>query len=495
MDSVLAGRSGREIVVRDSRGREVPGQVVAVQPPVAGRDIMLTIDQDLQAIAEDMLAAAIDSAGAEGGDLVITDPGTGEILALTSVADGSNSALSAVNTSYEPGSTIKPFTTAALLSHGIVSLADSVDTEGGSWRVHGRQVTDIGRGGWLTLHEVVKQSSNVGIAKFAARLSRGQQYTSLRDFGFGTITGVPLPSEVSGVLRRPEEWSPLSTHSLAFGYELSVTSLQMAMAFGALANGGWLMEPQLVREVRDPDGGPVRLGRPRAIRRAVPSDVARELTPVLVDVVEGGTGARARMSTFRVAGKSGTTRAVGASGRYEPGAHYGSFGAYFPADDPQLVFFVRLDRPRNAYFGGEIAAPVTLATLRTLLSARQAPIDREALALAARRPALPPRSDPIVRFAVATEDGAMNSWSVAATSSPAVGRPAPMLVPALEGASVRVALRRLHKMGLRVRLEGGGMVHATVPGAGDAIAAGDTIRVVAREHSGAAARDAAGRGG
>ena len=496
MDSVLAGQSGREIVVRDNRGREIPGQAVVVKPPVAGRDVMLSIDQDLQAIAEEMLAAAIDSAGAEGGDLVITDPKTGEILALTSMADGSNAALSAVNTTYEPGSTMKPITTAALLSHRVASLSDSVNTEGGSWWVHGRRIRDVGAGaGWLTLREVVKQSSNVGIAKFATRLSRGQHYTSLRDFGFGTLTGIPLPSEAAGVLRRPGEWSLLSTHSLAYGYEVSVTSLQMAMAFGALANGGRLMEPQLIREVRDPDGGPIRLGRPRSLRQAVPSHVAEALTPVLVDVVEEGTGVRARMSSFRVAGKSGTTRATGESGGYEEGAYHASFGAFFPADDPQLLFFVRLERPRNAYFGGETAAPVTLATVEALLSARQAPVDREALALAARHAAPPPRTTPVVRFAVATHEDAMDSWPVAATPSPAGSRPAPMLVPVLEGASVRVALRRLHKMGLRVRLEGGGIVHAIVPGAGRAVAAGDTIRVVARDHADVEVRAMPGQGG
>ena len=244
MDSVLAGRNGREIVVRDSRGRVVPGQVVVVQPPVAGRDVVLTIDQDLQAIAEEMLVAAIDSTGARGGDMVITDPGTGEILALASVVDGSNAALSAVNATYEPGSTIKPFTTAALLRYGIASLADSVDTGDGSWWTNGRLIRDIGGGGWLTLHEVIRESSNVGIARFAGRMSRAQQYTSLRDFGFGTPTGIPLPGEASGVLRRPEHWSLLSSHSLSFGYELSVTPVQMAMAFGALANDGCSWSPR-----------------------------------------------------------------------------------------------------------------------------------------------------------------------------------------------------------------------------------------------------------
>lgn len=477
MDSVLAGQTGREIVVRDSRGREVPGQVVVVRPPTAGRDVVLTIDQDLQAIAEETLAAALDSTGARGGDLVITDPRTGEILALTSVVDGSNAALSAVNTSYEPGSTIKPFTTAGLLNHGVASLSDSVDTGDGSWWTNGRWIRDVGGGGWLTLHEVIRESSNVGIAKFASLMSRGQQYTSLRDFGFGTPTGIPLPGEASGVLRRPEQWSLLSSESLSYGYELSVTPVQMAMAFGALANDGLLMEPTLIREVRDHDGTPLRSGRPRPVRRAVPRGVAEALTSVLVDVVEEGTGTRARMSSFRLAGKSGTTRAMGADGRYahEQGSYYASFGACFPADDPQLLLFVRLDRPQGAYYGGQTAAPVTRATLETLLAARQVPIDREALALAARHTPPPPPSAPLVRFAAAFDDAPPDVRPL--TSLPG-SYPAHMTVPALEGVSIRVALRRLHKLGVRVRLEGGGVVRATVPEAGAAIAAGDTIRVL-----------------
>jgi len=484
MDSVLAGQSGREIVARNYRGREIPGQVVTMEPPVAGRDVVLTIDQDLQEISEEMLANALESTGARGGDLIVTDPRTGEILAMTSVVNGSAGALSAVNTSYEPGSTIKPFTTAALLRHGVASLDDSVDTGDGSWVVNGRTITDIQRGGWMSLHDVVIESSNVGIAKFTDRLTRGQQYTTLRDFGFGTPTGVPLPAEATGLLRRPEMWSEQSAHSLAFGYELSVTPLQMAMAFGALANGGVLMEPLLIKEVHNQAGEPVRFGRPRAIRRVMPEWVSETLTPVLVEVVDNGTGTRARMSSFQVAGKSGTARATGRGGRYETGAYHASFGAWFPADDPQLLFFVKLDRPSGVYYGGATAAPVTRATLESLLSARQSPIDRAALARAQRDRRGPPPAEPLVRFAVATEQaveerpGEMRAWTAAGASL--VAREHEMIVPDLQGASLRVALRRLHKMGLRVHLEGGGTVAATNPGGGTAISAGDTIRVVGR---------------
>lgn len=490
MDSALAGRAGREIVARDNQGREIPGRVLVVEEPVPGRDVVLAIDMDLQAVAEEVLSAAVDSASARGGDLVVTDPVTGEILAMASVANGSPGALSAVTNAYEPGSTVKPFTSAALLRHGLAALADSVDTEDGRWHVEGREITDIHAGGWMTLHEVIQQSSNVGIAKFASRMTRRQQYTNLRDFGFGTPTGIALPGEATGVLRRPQQWSRQSSHSLAFGYELSATPLQMAMAFGVLANGGLLMEPLLVKEVRDADGLPVRVVRPRVIRRVLPEWVAETLTPVLVDVVENGTGARARMSSFLVAGKSGTTRAVGEDGRYETGAYHSSFGAYFPADDPQLLFFVKLDRPQGPYYGGATAAPVTRTALESLLSARRSPIDRRALARVQRRYIPPPPTTPLVRFAVATSEPATGAGSLVgdfAGSAPRAGdfarsreddpREREMVVPLLVGASARVALRRLHKMGLRVRMEGSGAVQGTVPEAGASVWAGDTIQV------------------
>lgn len=487
MDTVLAGRPGRDLVARDNRGREIPGQVVTMEPPLPGRDIVLTIDQDLQEIAEQMLAAALDTTGARGGDIVVTDPMTGEIMAMASIAEGSAAALSAVNTTFEPGSTIKPFITTALLRHDLASLGDSVDTEGGRWQVNGRVITDIHQGGWMTLRDVIRESSNVGIAKFAGRLSEGQQYIALRDFGFGTPTGVSLPGEAAGVLRRPELWSAQSPQSLAIGYELAVTPLQMAMALGSIANGGLLMEPRLIREVRDHDGSPLRFGQPKVIRRVAPEHVTRVLTPVLVDVVDSGTATRARMSYFLTAGKTATTRATGEDGRYEDGAYYASFGSYFPADDPQLLFFVVLDRPDGAYYGGATAAPVALATLESLLSARQSPIDRLALARSQREPIAPPPATPVVRFTVATDPVEPETWAPGpgdvggagpAETPPDAGRA--MSLPDLEGASLRVALRRLHKMGLRVRLEGSGTVMETVPGKGMPVAAGDTIVVVGR---------------
>ena len=472
MDSVLAGRSGQSIVARDNLGREIPGQSVIVQEPRPGRDVTLTLDAELQSIAEEILVAAVDSAGARGGDLIITEPNTGEILAMVSVVGGSTAALSSVNTTYEPGSTMKPFTVAALLKHELASLQDSVDTENGFWRINGRNIHDIHRADWLTLAEVVKESSNVGIAKFAQRLTPGQQYEALRDFGFGALTGVPLPGEAAGVLRRPERWSLQSPQSLSIGYELSVTPIQMAMAFGALANGGALMEPVLIREVRDEQGRTIDRGTPRLVRRVVSSEITDRITPVLVDVVEGGTGTLARMVSFLVAGKSGTARATGVGGQYEDGAYNASFGAYFPAKDPQLSLFVKLDRPKGTYYGGATAAPITRAMLEALLSTGSSPVDRQALARARRRVAPPPPTGPTVRFA--------NTLAPSTEAEPVPDVEGKSLVPRLSGTPVRVAVRRLHELGLRVRLEGGGAVRETRPSSGVMLSRGDTVVVLGR---------------
>lgn len=480
MDTLLAGRPGLQIVARDNLGRPIPGQVVPVEPPAPGHDVVLTVDIDLQEIAQEILLAAVDSAGARGGDLVVTRPATGEVLALVSVANGSTSALSAINTPYEPGSTIKPITAAGLLRHDLVTLRDSVDTEEGRWTVQGRTVHDVVRGGgWKTLETIIQQSSNVGIAKFAQRFSDAQQYENLRDFGFGTPTGIPLPGEASGTLRRPELWSGQSKVSLSIGYELGVTPIQMAMAFGAIANGGDLMEPWLVREIRSSTGDLVFQGGPRRVRRVVPVEVTEALTPILVGVVEEGSGSRARMVSYRVAGKSGTARATGASGTYEKNMYYSSFAAFFPAEDPQLLFFVKLDRPKGAYYGGATAAPITRTTVEALLAAGQSPIDRQALLddTRDRRPA--PPLQPLVQFASIEGDLPVRG----AADPPAQSEPSRVLIPQLTGAPLRTAVRRLHELGLRVELDGSGAVQRTVPGSGRWLQPGDTIRLIGKEHT------------
>ena len=483
-EEVLRGMPGREVAARDHRGQEISGEVVRTAEPVAGGTVRLTLDMDLQEIAHQALTEALEETGARGGDLLVTDPNTGEVLALVSVMDGQPAALSAINAPYEPGSTLKPFTVAGLLSNGLATLEDSVETAEGSWTVSGRTVSDTHVSGDMTLGDALRVSSNVGVSKAAQALSAGQQYENLRDFGFGVETGVGLPGEVGGTLQRPDRWSKQSAVSLSIGYEIGVTPLQMALAYGALANGGVLMQPRVVSEVSDAGGVVLERQRPKEVRRVIPEAVARELGTVLEGVVEDGTATAARLETFRVAGKTGTSR-VSAGGSYVAGRYYASFVGFFPADDPQLVVFVKLDSPEGTYYGGTTAAPVTRAMMEGALAARQTPLDRAALMRSLRRPAHEPQlgvsgqpKSTSVQFANLASRGGTRSDPVETdrpgSRAPSEGR---VSVPDITGLPARTAVRRLHALGFRVRWEGSGTVMGTVPAAGSRAAPGDTISV------------------
>ena len=497
-DEVLRGTVGQAVLARDPTGRPIPGESVIVEGPRGGGQVVLTLDVDLQEIGQQALTEAIRRTEARGGDLLITDPRTGDVLAMVSIHDGSTSALSAINTPYEPGSTIKPLTVAGLLQNRLMSLDDVVDTGSGSWTVAGRTIEDVNREhGPMTLARALQISSSVGVAKAAQAMSPAVQYQNLREFGLGAPTGIGLPGEVRGTLRRPERWSRQSPASLAIGYEISVTPLQMAMAYGALANGGLLMEPRLVKEFRDSRGKVTARFQPRIVRRAVSRRVALEVSAVLVDVVEDGTGTRARLGTFKVAGKSGTAR-VWADGAYQDGEYFASFVGFFPAEDPQLLVMVKLDRPQGAYYGGSAAAPVTRATMEAILAAQQTPIDRWALAQVSRAEEIdaPSRESNggetalVPRFAELRLDGYSASVGAQGSSvsrwrdSAALENRTHVRVPDVLGLPARAAARRIHEAGLRVEWDGSGVTKTMVPRAGSLLAPGDTVRLASGEGSG-----------
>jgi cell division protein FtsI (penicillin-binding protein 3) len=484
-DSVLIGRPGSATVRRDSRGRPIPGVMLRTAEPEAGRDLVLTIDQALQQIADDALREALVTTRASGGEILLTDPRTGEILAAASYKQGRPAtSWSALTVPYEPGSILKPFTVAALLAENKAELADSLWGENGQWRAFGRVLTDVHAFGWLTLEEALRESSNIGIAKAAARLDPATQYGYLRDFGFGTPTGVTYPSESGGSLRRPVRWSRQSPASLAIGYEISATPLQLAMAYGALANGGLLMEPRIVREVRARDGRTLRTREPRVIRRVVPAPITAELRRVLGDVVEQGTGRQASMGPLKVAGKTGTAR-VAVAGRYLRGEYDATFAGFFPADDPQLVFIVKVERPRGAYYGGATAAPVTRATLEAALAARSEPLGngvlaKDAAADADASPGAPVRAELESRRANAAGPFTFTLDGGAVRDS-ASSRRRTDGMPDVAGLPMRDAVSRIHAAGFTVEIQGSGRVVRTVPAAGASPGGARTVRLVGRD--------------
>ena len=471
LDSLLAGTAGAAVVLKDREGREYESPARVIANPVAGSDVVLTLDAELQEIAQRALDDAIDNMQADGGDVVMLDPRAGEILAVASRrADGSMRP-SAFTETFEPGSLAKIFAAAALITFDRVRPGERVSGEGGRYRLADRVVTDEHPLPSLTLADAIRVSSNIALVKFAARLDPDEQYGVLRAFGFGAPTGVDFPAESPGRLRPPREWSRPSSASLAIGYELAVTPIQLAAAYGAIANDGVLLEPTLIREVRDPRGAVLYRHHPEPVRRVVSRQVAAKLRELLRGVVDpGGTGERAALANFQLAAKTGTARRV-VGGRYAAGQYTASFAALFPADAPQLVVVMKIDNPqKGSYFAAQTAAPVTRSMLEQALAARTVALDRARLSTAAPRAAAAPADD----------DGGLVPYVVQWPYVPDTAAAQPdRLGPNVTGRPLREAARTLHRRGFRVVVKGWGVVHHTWPAAGDSAAAGTTVTVFA----------------
>jgi cell division protein FtsI (penicillin-binding protein 3) len=482
LDSILTGSPGEAVLLKDRAGRRYASPSRLVRDPVPGNDVVLTIDAELQEIAERGLADALEEMKAEGGDVVFLDPKTGELLALASrqVHPGAVPRASTFTDPFEPGSTAKLFTAAALLQNGLVDSTEKVFGERGVWNMpvtrsgrRTRQIRDVHvHKGSVNLAEAIRTSSNIAMAKFSLRLTPEQQFDMLRDFGFGTPSGAEFPSESRGLLAPPHRWQPMYTRaSMAMGYELGVTPVQLAAAYGAIANDGVLLAPTLLREVRDPSGRVLFRREPEPVRRVISSQVAARLRQFLRGAAgEGGTGEEAQLVNYTVLGKTGTARRF-EDGRYAPGKYSATFAAIFPADDPQLVVIVKIDNPKGSYYGGRTAAPVTRTMLQQALASRRVAIDRGRLTPPAARVATTSASQGV--GTPAPKPVVVVSWPIRSTDSV----PSPVPVPSVKGGSVREAALALHRRGLRMRLQGLGRVTRTAPSAGELAAPGASVTV------------------
>jgi cell division protein FtsI (penicillin-binding protein 3) len=483
LDSILRGVSGAATIIKDSKGQSRESPIVPGTAPTKGNSVVLTINADLQEIAETALANAVAKMSAEGGDIVILDPHGGEILAMASRRPDPRQMSAMVLTEpFEPGSTAKPLMAAGLLERGRVADTDSVDTGEGFLELNGREIEDDHKVGRAPLHEVLRWSSNIGIVKFAERLSPREQFETYRDFGFGTATGIPYPSESNGVLRSPASWSKQSPASLAMGYELAVTPLQLAVAYAALANGGELVEPALVKEIIGPDGSVRFRHSRRVVRRVVSKQVADKVRGILLDVVDEGTALKAALDNYLLAGKTGTPRAT-VRGHYVRGRYNPNFVGMFPGDNPQYVIVVKLTAPQTSIYAGQTAAPVSKAILEAAVAARDAALDRTRLASSARSTG--PLGAAIAQAGDALPGAADSLASV--VSVPFVATlplqklkpvpPAERPVPDVRGLVLRDAVRSLHSAGFRVQLARGSTASATTPAAGELVPTGTLVRL------------------
>ena len=504
LDSLLRGDTATVRVARDKSGRPLAAPDDA-DDPTPGSTVVLTINRELQEICDRALAVAVDSLHADGGDIVVMNPNTGDVLAMASNrTDPAAVANTAVTEPYEPGSTMKPFVAARLLQLGRATPDQTVDTYGGHLTINGRTITDADEHpSILSLTDVIKHSSNVGIVRFADRLSVREKFEMLRDMGFGTPTAVALPAESPGVVRDPAGWTPQSAASVVMGYEVSVTPLQMVTAYSSIANGGELLTPHIVKEIRAPDGTVQYSARRQVVRRVMTPEVAAQVRVMLRDVVAGGTSTKADLATLDVAGKSGTALR-NAHGRYISGSYTASFVGLFPDDKPQFVILVKLDNPQMGFYGGIVAGGVTNVVLRAALAARDAALNRGELASSVHAPR--PDTTPAGRAAerarlvserkvdsveiadslrelahavpVVSDPRTSESYIVTLPSNTRAIPPvvSPRAVPDVTGLPLRSAVRALHAAGFRVQIMPGAAV-PLMPVAGTMLEPGRVVKL------------------
>ncbi len=412
-DEVLQGRPGLRLVQYDARRSYYAGRVL--EEPVAGADLVLTVDHRIQVLAERGLARAMEATQSIAGSIVVMDPNNGELLAAANrptfdpnrrVHDAaqlekrSNYALSHL---IEPGSSFKIVTIAAAIEEGLATPDEMLDCQMGAIYIGSRRVRDHKPFGMLSVSRILANSSNVGTIKLGQRLEPERLYSYARKFGFGEKTGLPLPGEAAGLLRPPEQWTPDSMGSVPIGQEIGVTTIQLARAVSVIANGGMLVEPVIVQSVRHPGGLDEPLSR-KAPKRVISAETAAKMRAMMEGVVQAGTGRLAGTEGYRVGGKTGTAQKVDPeTGAYSRTAYLPNFVGFAPVNNPSIVVVIVLDSPVGKYYGGSVAAPVFPPLAMQALRFRDVPPE---LPVTPKRPAVSRVAEEVLAdFAPGDESG------------------------------------------------------------------------------------------
>ncbi len=474
----LLGQGGYLVMERDALNRGIGSGDRAVEGASRGNDVYLTLDKNIQFMAEKELAEGVEKARAKAGTVVVLDARTGEVLAMASKPDFNPNAAGSFKPSqwrnralcdtYEPGSTLKTFVMAAALNEGIVKPNDRIFCENGKFRIGGRTIHDHKPHGSLTASEVMKVSSNIGTAKLGKSLERERLYRYLTEFGFGTPTGIDLPGEVGGLLRKPNQWFEIDLATISFGQGISVTPLQLAQATVALANGGYLMQAPLVSKVVDRQGGVLEKNEPKVVRQVISPLTAEQVRDMMGLVSEeGGTGTLGNVQGFKVGGKTGTAQKVDpVTGGYSADKRVSSFVGFVPAKDPRLVILTVVDEPEGVTYGGLVAAPIFSRiadqALRYLKVAPTHPVAASPLPEVAN---LPPEPAAAAAPQVEDEAAAGESGEIIAT------------MPDCIGMSYRQVIEAMGRTGLNIKLNGRGRVIEQYPAPGQAISFGNEVWV------------------
>lgn len=382
-DSLLGGNEGEYTMLKDAHGRGIVSRNMTSGGPdyenepsiqdllniYSGKNLILTIDESIQYIAEKELRRAVTTHDAKSGLVVVMAPFTGEILSIAHYPFFNPNVFSksrpedwrnrAVTDAFEPGSTMKIFTAAAALESGICKPENRFYCEKGRYRVGDYTIHDIKRSEWLTLSNIIRYSSNIGIVKVAETIGPEIMYNNLKNFGFGEKTGIDSPGETTGILADYRRWSKIDQGTIAYGHGISVSAVQLITAVSAIANGGVLMKPYLVQAVIDHTGEPVKRNLPKERKRVLSPETAVTLKHMMQAVIEkGGTGEKAQVEGFMACGKTGTAQKLDENGGYSKEKYLSSFVGFAPMDKPEITVLVVINEPKGDYYGGLVAAPV-----------------------------------------------------------------------------------------------------------------------------------------
>ncbi len=470
LNRYLRGERGSLLCERDARGGLIVPATTQVEVNSKGHSVALTIDRNIQHVAESELQAAVEKYKARGGMAVVLSPGTGEILAMATApsfnpntpgrAPAGTRKNRSLTDSFEPGSTFKVFSLASALELGAVAATDRFYCEKGAYRYAGKVIHDTHPRGWLTVPEVVKFSSNIGITKINERMDGNRFYDMIRAFGFGSRTGVELLGEVPGITPSRHDFeSRLRRANVSFGQGISVTPLQLAAGMAAVINGGKVMKPYLVREIRDPEGKTVFRGGPQELRRVLSPKTSAQMREILGKVVEeDGTGMQARIKGFLVGGKTGTAQKVEpGSGQYSATKRTASFIGFLPLNDPKLLILVVIDEPRGQVYGGVVAAPAfNQIAVKTAYYLGIQPT--EAASLVAARPSGPSPPSRVTRVSTVRSAGAM-------------------VMPDLSGLSMGRVVDIMGGYSVKLTLAGSGVARAQTPDPGAVLVPGTECSV------------------
>ncbi|MFC1658061.1 peptidoglycan D,D-transpeptidase FtsI family protein [Candidatus Omnitrophota bacterium] len=398
-DKHLAGTSGWGVMLRDAR-QERLGLWEKLVLPSNGYNLVLTIDEVIQFIVENELDRIVKEFHPHGGSIIVMNPQTAEILALanrptfdlnktsqTAVEVRRNRAIADL---FEPGSVFKIITASAALEEGGADEQDRLFCENGAYRVSSHTLHDHRPHGWLTFREVIEKSSNIGTTKIAQGIGQDLLYKYIKRFGFGERLNIDLYGEIPGMIKPPGSWSALSIGAIPIGQEIGVTVLQLASAISVIANQGRLMQPYVVKEIRDEYGSTIQEFSPQLLSWVISPHTAFRITEILTGVVESGTGKLAQIKGLRLAGKTGTAQKLEPNGRYSHSKFIASFIGFAPADNPKIAVVISIDEPRPVYFGGVVCAPafknICANALKYLETQELPEVPKQAETYAAERP-------------------------------------------------------------------------------------------------------------